>query len=331
MDYSHLNQHIAPNDALYSDAWRRTLNRLGEYTATILRSLKIFPTNIELLDRTATCILIRVHMPQEYVVLRIAPEHDLFSAIYFARMMARHQLPAVRLLHYDTSRALVPFAYMIEGYIGGLSGTSLDTPHMLQGLARQVGRTLRRIHRVEADGWGYPSSSGRWQHPDWQSVLQELHQAQAPSGVESLLFGETERATMLQTIAYLGNTCQHPYLMHGNMHPRHVRCTIAGEQVRLEALIDPGGIVGGDGLLELARGLDTDYPKEWCNGLFEGYGSLIPLGVHDLSRLRLLQLLSSYWKTCQQYLHAEMYKPTLDQTLLLLAEVAAEMHPEETK
>lgn len=112
--------------------------------------------------------------------------------------------------------------------------------------------------------------------------------------------------------------------MHGNIHPGNVRCTLSGEQVHLEAMMTPGYVVGGDGLLELAIGLDTAYPPAWCNGLFEGYGSLIALGTQDLDRLRLYQLLTSYWRTCQQYLHAEAYKATLDHTLMLLAEVAAE-------
>jgi hypothetical protein len=93
--------------------------------------------------------------------------------------------------------------------------------------------------------------------------------------------------------------------------------------VHLEALLTPGFIVGGDGLLELAIGLDGAYPQAWGLGLFEGYGSLMALRPSDLDRLRLYQLLTSYWRTCQQYLQAEAYTAMLDQTLLLLAEVAA--------
>lgn len=321
MIYDHLNHQIPSNTPGYSDAWRRVLNRLGEYTEAIAHSLKMFPTRVELLQRTDKHILIRIHMPNEYVVLRIAPENNLAGEAFFAKTMTRNNLPVPRIIHYDAGRSLVPFAYIIEGYIGGLDGNELQSSALLQGVARQAGRTLRRVHRIEAPGWGYPELSGQWKANSWFSVLQSLSDFLSPKPVATTLFGEDRYNTITAILKHLSRTCADARLMHGNVGPQAARCTVSGQQVRLEALINPGKVVGGDGLLDLASGMVPVYPQEWIHGLFEGYVALTPLTIHELEVLRCWQVITCYWSTCQHYFMAEPYDYLLDQTLLLLADV----------
>jgi hypothetical protein len=324
MSYSELNQHISADDPRYSDAWRRVLNRLGEYTATIVRSYRMNPRKVEFLAQTEQYILIRIHMPGEYVILRIAPVLDLAREVYFSRTMEKQQLPVARIMHYDLGRTLVPFAYTIEGYIGGYTGYQLESSHMVYGLARQVGRILRRIHRIEAEGWGYPSPGGRWKHAEWRSVLLELHHAVAPRDVLAFLLLEEEHAMVTTTIEYLAMVLPAPQLMHGDIGPHTVRCNVGQGQVHLEGLVHPGRLIAGDGLLDLAIGMNNAYPQEWCSGLFEGYGALMPLSIEDLERLRLWQLLTTLWQTCHQYTSGEPYTEMLEHTHLLLAELRSQ-------
>ena len=43
MDYSHLNHYVPPVAEGVSDAWRRALARLGDYTALVARAYNLRP------------------------------------------------------------------------------------------------------------------------------------------------------------------------------------------------------------------------------------------------------------------------------------------------
>lgn len=311
--YTHLNHAIPMEAGAFRDAWRRVLNRLGDYTATITRSLNMRPARVEWFGQTDHHILVRIHMPQEYVVLRIAPEGDLMREIFFGRMMMRQGLPCARILHQDTSRTLVPFAYLLEGFVGGIGAHDLESPHAWYAVARQTGRILRQMHRSSAPGWGYPGPTGRWIIDDWGAVLKLLHHKRAPPVTAAQLFHENERAAIAELLHHLATSCEQPCVLHGNMGPQAVRCT-TGEQehVQTGALVEPGFVVAGDGLLDLAWGLDPLYPHEWRTGLLEGYGSLIPLSADEKERLWGYLLLVSFWKTCERYFLAQPFETNRD-------------------
>ncbi len=318
MKYEYLNRYdIAPDDERYSDAWRRVLARLGDYTAIIVRSLNMRPGAITLLAQTSSHVLVRLSTPSEHVVLRIAPEVDLGGEIYFGRMLTAHQLPTARIIHYDLTGALVPFNYIIESYIGGVSALQLHKPHFIRAAARQVGRALRRIHRTRAHGWGRPNAAGRWPIPDWQTVLRHLHATFAPEPTDALVFAEVERAAVTALLNHPHLGCAKPAVMHGNIGPHTARYT-TGEHVQLEALFDPGAVVGGDGLLDLALGIDPTYPEEWQTGLLEGYAAVMPLTAIERERLQLFRILTCYWRACQRYMLAEPHESARDQVLSLL-------------
>jgi hypothetical protein len=329
MIYHHLNHQIPSDDTSYTDAWRRVLNRLGEYTATIAHMFRMNPTKVEILTRTENHILVRIHMPHEYVVLRVSPEEDLAREVYYGRMMDRQNLPVARIIHYDLSRTHVPFAYTLEGYIGGIDGDQLESPSMLEGLARQVGRTMRRMHRIEAQGWGTPEKNGRWKNQDWRTFLLQLNDSLAPKSVATMIFGEGMYATCVSILEHLATRCSKACLMHGAVGPQTARCTVNDEQVRLEALVHPGKIVGGDGLLDLALSIVPIYPQEWCHGVFQGYVAIAPLSMNELEQLRRWQVITCYWKTCSHALQSEPCNHLLEQTLLLLSDVTGESRIDE--
>ncbi|MCG8347976.1 MAG: aminoglycoside phosphotransferase family protein [Chloroflexales bacterium] len=324
MDYDFLNNYaIDPDDPTYSDAWRRVLGRLGDYTAFILRSLNMRPTDIVLLDQTPVHVRVRVSTPTMHLVLRIAPEGDLSGAVYFGRVMATHQFPAARIIHADMTCSLVPFTYIVEGHVCGTNVDLIDSSHLVRAAARQTGRLLRRMHRISAAGWGRPNRNGRWTFPDWRAVLASLHAMLASASLEALLFDETERATIATLLDHPALVVTEPRLMHGAPSPRVTLCTV-GEHVQLEALTNPGWAVAGDGLLDLAWGLNPVFRPEWRMGLLEGYNALATLSAAETERLRLLRLLTCYWHTCQSYARVEPFEAIRAETLALFAEMNAD-------
>ncbi|MCU0491259.1 MAG: phosphotransferase [Chloroflexaceae bacterium] len=306
MKYQHLNQYVG-QDAGYTPAWSRVLERLGDYTALIIQSLQLRPDAVVLLEQTTQYLLVRATAQNRHVVLRIAPEADLTGLVFFGRAMAQHQLPAAQIMQYDLGRVMVPFAYTVESYVCGLPAAQLEASDKLRQAARQAGRALRRMHRVAAPGWGRPKSVGRWPSPDWPTVLAGLHEMLSFPPYDELVFNEDERAAVAELLASLPPLASGPVLTHGAMGPQAVRCTM-GEYVQLEALVEPGAVLGGDGLFDLALGLNPAYPQAWCDGLLEGYASQSPLTAAERERLNRFYPLVCYWAACGLYARGEPHE-----------------------
>ncbi len=319
MRYDHLNQLFIDTDgAGYPDAWKRTLMHLGDYVALIVRALNMRPTRVALAEQTARYALVRISMPSEHLVLRVAPEADLANEVYFGRMMLTHQLPAARIIQRDVTRTLVPFAYTLERYVCGVGADTLVEAHLLRSVARQAGRVLRRMHRTSAAGWGGPGPTGRWPDTAWLAMLKWLHTIQAPPPTDALIFDAAEREIVAALIDDPLLDVDQPRLIHGAPGPHTVRCTTSADHVQLEAIVDPGPMVAGDPMIDLAWGLNPGYPAAWRSGLLEGYTSIASLNAYESNRLQLLLLLTAYWSACQLYAHAEDHEPAYRQAKALL-------------
>lgn len=321
MDYSHLNHDLPAVAGGLSDAWRRSLGRLGDYTALVVRALNLRPVAAVVYAQTELHLLVRLSLPNEHLVLRVSPEDDLGAYVFFMRTMSGQRLPAPRMIQRDLSRTLVPFAYTLEAYVPGATAAMLGEAHLLRGAGRQAGRVLRRMHRVSAPGSGRPNPAGRWPAQRWPIVLRQIGRQLAPPPTDTLLFNETERAAVATLLASPRLEIAQPMLAHGAFGPAAVRCT-AGDYVHLEALVEPGRWVGGDGLFDLACGLCPVHPAPWREGLFDGYVGAGPLSPDEQERLPLLRTLASYWLACQRYMRAENHEEAQSEARQLLAEGA---------
>jgi len=322
MDYASLNHDISPVAEGVSDAWRRALSRLGDYTALVVRALNLRPTAVSLYAQTERHLLVRISTPGEHLMLRIAPEDNLAAHSFFVRTMSGQALPSARIIQRDLSRTLVPFAYVLESFVPGVPAVTLSEPHLLRGAGRQAGRALRRMHRVSTPGAGRPTPAGRWPQLAWPVVLQQIGAQFAPPPADALLFGEAERAVLTTLLDDERLAISQPVLMHGAFGPAVARCT-AGMHVHLEAIEAPGRWVAGDGLFDLACGLCPVYPAPWREGLLDGYTAAGPLTPAEQERLPLLQLLAWSWLACYHYMRAEPYAAARDEALRLLETIVA--------
>ncbi|NJN19672.1 MAG: phosphotransferase, partial [Oscillochloris sp.] len=190
MDYRYLNHYIPPSSEGLSEAWKRVMGRLGDYTQLIVRSLNLRPTAVNLLGQTDVHLLVRLTTPATHLVLRIAPEDDMAAYVYFVRSASGQRIPAAQIIQRDLSRTLVPFAYSLESYVAGAPASTICEPHLLRGAARQAGRALRRLHRQGVPGFGAPNPAGRWPATRWPDVLRRIGHRLAPPPTDQLLFNE---------------------------------------------------------------------------------------------------------------------------------------------
>ncbi|NJO06240.1 MAG: aminoglycoside phosphotransferase family protein [Chloroflexaceae bacterium] len=336
MDYTSLNRYTAPGRG-YTPAWTRVLSRLGDDTALIVSRLNIRPIEARLHSQTNRHVLVRISTHTQHLILRIAPEVDLVNEVTFGKVMLRYNLPTPHIIHADLERKLVPFDYTLEQYIGGTPASTLATPqhqHLLYDLARQTGRILRRLHRVSMPGWGRPSGTGRWLTKDWATVLQSLHERMAPLSVAVLLFSDEQQAAiarMLTSLPLTNPAYVQPRLLHGALRPETICCTVSEDTVRLETFSDPGTIIAGDSMIDLALALDPTYPQAWRTGLYEGYTGAMPLTEQEQLRLHDLHVLVAYWSACQNYAYARPHQAAYAAVLAALGDGQADTEAESTE
>ena len=269
--WSHLSRpDIAPDDPAYSDARRRLLARLGEYTALIVAPLNMRPTGATLLYEDDQRIEVRVSTAGAHIVLVIAPEGDLAAEVFFLRMLAGKSLPAQRLIAQDLTCTLIPFTYMLLSYVGGTPLDRLPDGPLLRVAARQVGRTLRRTHQLAAPGFGRPTTTGRWPTQTWIAVLESwVARDELFSRAQEALGAAGLAALRAATLDHVALDCERPCVIHGAVAPARALATV-GASAQLDALVRPGTLVGGDALFDLAHGTLPRHPAAFREGLLEG-------------------------------------------------------------
>lgn len=318
MAYEYLNHHdLLADDSRYSDAWRQVLWRLGDHVTSIVRALNMRPREVNLIGETRDYVAVRISTPGEHLVLKLAPESDLSGEIFFYRTANAQQLPTPRVIHADVTRSLVPCMYALESYLGGMSAARIADAYMLRAAARQLGRTLRRMHRIGVPGFGRPSA-GRWPTQSWRATLTTMHAASGAAVYGSIVFNaEQWAAVRAATLDSPLLDVEEARLIHGDLRPERVVCTV-GEHVQLEGLVDPGPLVGGDGMYDLACGLAGAHADSFGVGLLEGYTALGPLSASEGERLLRLRLLTHFWETCRRYALGEDHTSQRTATLELL-------------
>jgi hypothetical protein len=289
--WSQLNRHVPADDAACSDARRRILARLGEYTALIVAPLNMRPTAATLLTSDDERIEVRVSTPSAHIVLAIAPDGDLAAEVFFLRTLAGKFLPVPRLVGHDLACTLVPFTYAIESYAGGAPLDRLDDGPLMRVAARQIGRTLRRAHQASAPGFGRPTTGGRWPARSWrEALLAWLVQRETPARAAEVLGADAVAALWAATLDHPTLAVERPSLIHGAVEPSRALVTV-GDSAQLEALTRPGALVGGDPLFDLAHGTLPRHPAAFRQGLLEGYCATGALAPNQEARLRRLRLL----------------------------------------
>lgn len=272
-------------------ARRRVLGRLGAYVEAVVRPLNMRPRAAALAFQDAERVEVRVSAAGAAVLVVIAPDGDLSSEVFFLRAVAGKHLPVRQVLAHDLSRGALPFSYAIESHTGGFPLDQLADPALLRLAARQVGRTLRRIHQTAAPGFGRPTPAGRWPVSGWREALGAWLDRRGGLPRAPDVLGEGPAAALRgATLDHPALDCPAPRVIHGAVSPDSAIVTVA-ESVQLEALTRPGELVGGDPMLDLALAALPCHPEPFRQGVVEGYtarGGLASDEAERLARLRLL-------------------------------------------
>jgi aminoglycoside phosphotransferase (APT) family kinase protein len=156
----------------------------------------------------------------------------------------------------------------------------------LRSVYAQAGEALSRIHAVQVGGFYRLRSSGCWDFPNWEQVMQSHRRNRMAETRELAHCGFTPREIdrILALIERYASDfrCDRPVLCHGDFRPEHLLFT---DDLRLSAVIDFGDFLGGPPVTDFAS-LKMSCPEVEVGWLLAGYGD--PGEDRDRFAVRLL-------------------------------------------
>src|SRR5579883_1511617 len=221
----------------------------------------------------------------EPLVLRIAPPDDRSRVLFYEhRMMLqepalhallreRTDVPVPAILAHDFGRAEIQRNYLLMERLPGtpiasLGGLTRDT---FDDILRQVGRSLRQVHAITGDRYGYVGEHRPMEpQPDWPSAFHVMWH-KLLDDIEGCGGYDPEEATgmrrLLDRHAEVFDRPAPASLLHMDVWAENI---LADERGRLTGLIDWDRACWGDPEIEFAV---LDYCGMSERAFWEGYGT----------------------------------------------------------
>jgi len=191
-------------------------------------------------------------------------------------------VPTPRILLADHSKALIDLSFVVMDRLDGKSLTTmertLDGPDT-RAIYVQMGRSLREIHAIAMDSFGYIGAKGvLTSFPTNRAYM--LSQFERKLADFAQLTGRPELAQKLD--AYVEHStplldgCTAASLCHFDFHPGNVLAARRGGSLHLTGIVDLENAIAGDPLMDLAKMLAYSVRDDETKraGLLAGYGTI---------------------------------------------------------
>lgn len=239
---------------------------------------------------------VRVITNKDDLIIRISPwRGELLTSNVFYKTIIKASIPSPKVKVYDTTLSVIPFEYQIINYIQS-SRLRYSEKHNA-GMA--LGKILRKLHSIKGDGFGSPINEIEWKYKGWLEALQDIYQKDAFMKSKTKLYSNREIKN-IERFTFFNNTLniRKPYLLHGDISIKNCLFRTGKSNVELVALIDPGSLISGDPMLDLA--MTSNDNNKFSQGVLESY-DLGQLTSDEKYRFYHLKLLCSYWTSCYAY------------------------------
>lgn len=262
------------------------------------------------------------------LVVRSFPpgEFPLYEA-YASRLLSGLDLPVKRYLHFDDSRAYLPFDYALTNYIAGRPVRDFAGDADISDLHRQMGALLRQLHeirlpafgRLGTDGPTGPARFDQWLDRHIPDVFRDFRAKGADEALASAL---EEHIAAHRYVLYRSTGA---VFAHNDFHPGNVLAERGADgKLRLTGLIDFGSAVASDATSDLAKALFIgNHEMPGSNpALLEGYGPVDHPQPDEALRLNLMLHRVIMWAWIRRTTPAET--PDLQTLLANLREMLEE-------
>jgi aminoglycoside phosphotransferase (APT) family kinase protein len=187
------------------------------------------------------------------------------------------ELPVPRWLRLDESRQVLPLRYALTTWLPGDNVRALRGSPGITEVYREMGRWLRRLHRLPMQGYGYVSDQGvvrprssnlEYMTASFEAVFRQFLEQGGDPAFEKRL----ERAAQgrLPLAAHSAGA----FFAHDDFQPGNLLATREGEALALTGLIDFGNARAADPLFDLAKAVFCCTHEDPLSRqpLLEGYG-----------------------------------------------------------
>ncbi len=278
---------------------------LEKYLTRILSSKDIIPIKAKLLGGESN-VNVKVITKNSAYVIRINPwKNELIISNCFYKKAKNIPCPKVKI--FDESHTIIPYDYQIINFIKGDTITNFDNKfHKEAGIL--IGESLHELHKIQVSGFGAPISRNKWNSISWLETLREVYLKSGHLQNKNRLFTskETQEIEDLTFFNYKLKI-KTPKLIHSDIGVGNSLFEVKKNKIKLVAIIDPGSIIGGDPMFDLA--MTTSENTNFSKGIWESYNSY-KISKKDIYRYNHLQLLCLYWTACYKYSKQKEFRNT---------------------
>lgn len=250
-------------------------------------------------------VFLKVAPPDEVTVLGYEKDLIQSEAKVYRLVQERTSIPIPKLLHLDTSHAIVDRNYLITAFIPGIPWNKLPTGDQkthIKDLKRTLGAYFGQLHQIEGEGFGYPAyledpASKDWA-PDWAPDW-----ASAFLGMVSMVLADGKAAKVRLPLGYkiireifeshrgvLGQV-KSPRLVHFDLWAGNVLATVDESGCRVEGIVDWERAFYGDPIAEFVSNLgifdEVEDEPEFLESYQQTFGDALVFNQDVLLRLNL--------------------------------------------
>jgi len=274
------------------------------YLSKVAKKLGLDPKDISILSRPNSIVYKYTHNNQTFA-LKVSLIDTLETEVFFIKTLNANFIPSQLLVAYDFSKEIIPCSFIITRWINGDSfiGHINDEISFKGGI--EYGKELVKMHEIKTGGYGVPLDplGKKWSSKNWNRALISFISKNIKKETPLKIF-DKETINSISRMTYFNSklSINEPKLIHGDLP----NCLAQKKpEVKLLALIDPGGIVGGDPMYDLSFIYNYDengyFGEGFMNGLLKGYTDQKKLSPSEIYRFKCLRLFHLYWKTCFFY------------------------------
>ncbi len=272
----------------HSDAYYSILSNLEKLSKEILGRSEITASDLRLIktDNDDVDLLIKTAEGKEFLA-RISADERLANEIFVYRNMWDNGIRAPKVLAYDISKRALPYIYEIIENLSGNPPTELSSKTFYSaGVA--VGTILRNLHNIEVVGFGAVGQGFDFQDESWLAALERYTRSSLDEEAAEEAFGRVIIDRVYENTIYNKTlNLNQSRLIHGAISDKNV---LILRKPNGYVLINPGMLVGGDPMFDLASSSIPLSRKQFSNGVATGYRQLTENEIYRLRRMRLLLL-----------------------------------------
>ncbi len=304
----------------YTENYYRIMENLKDIFAEIVNKANIDLEDANLMETgyTNVSILVRDTNKQKYL-MKISADDRLFAEIFWYKKVYENEINVPKIIISDYSKKEIPFMYEVLEFIEGIHTNNKVSLELQYKGAYLVGQELRQLHKIPVDGFGTIDTNGKWTKRTWTEALKEFLDIRTKDKSALEIFTKKQIDKIYDYFLYDKKMeVRDPKLIHGDIGDDNFIYTPKENKI---TFLDPGSLIGGDPIFDLAYSSIPWSRKAFFKGIREGYEKEKLLTDEEEYRFERLKLICLFFAAVELYKKKWEYKPFVKYTKDILQKI----------